>query len=312
MSEPMSLEWFFRNLDKFDNNTAFSSLEGKSILALTSDFGKRASSNQLGGLGSPKIVISKNPIEKINELDSFVKSLDSKRFDFVFCERGHLPVGDTNNLLEPILGILQGLLASEGAIFLGLEKRPAIQGWYPSNPMSLYEGEWRPSESYLFDWDLRNWAVRRVLESKSADSSRFVVLRMVPKRPTILLICGESTSGKTTLAREFARLSPGTHVSNDFIYSQLVSRARKDIVDSSDSELLAQLGDGSGRASGDFNRSLEADSDLFRQYISHLLASIPRGRSLVTIDFDLRLQSSIKLLKETLEDEGFSVWVVTR
>ncbi len=205
------------------------------------------------------------------------------------------------------------MLRSKGAMFFTLKVGQNERNFDVQNMFILSNDSWLPGRSFLFDSILKNWAVR-TMESDGgvAPQTDLLLLRLVPKRPSLLLICGKSMSGKTTLARELTLLNPHMHVSNDFIYTQLARAQKNSRVEGLHPEIVAHLGDGTGMACGKFNRALESVPGLIEHYLPHLIACIPDTLNFVSIDFDLRTDEGINRVKSLLVGEGFSVWLVIR
>lgn len=312
MPELFSLEWMLDHLDRFPNNQRYSKGHGKNALFIGS------SPIEDGTLSDSLLTQALNDLRLLDasctvaDFVQKVAQMPAKHFGFIFCHSDYLPLADANNYLQPILAHMRNLLSPDGAIFLVVDWPKGQTEWDVSNSLFFSEKGWRPNTSHLMTQDLQEWAIRRMWSVPTKNSSSYVILRLTPKQPSVLLICGSSMSGKTTLAREFNRLSPGAHVSNDFIYTELVRVALSGGSETLDRELVNALGDGTGESCGKFNRALEVDSSLLASYIPHLLASIPTGYPLVTIDFDIRKKSTIDVVKARLQEAGFSVWAVTR
>ena len=200
-----------------------------------------------------------------------------------------------------------------GTVFAMLKSGPLLAGFDVYNSIVRSATEVLPSNDYLFRELLVDCTVR--ILSTSTTERRYETLRLLRlslKQPTLLLILGRSHSGKTSLARDLLTHDSAMHVSNDYIYSELVARQKDGQAGHFPQRLVNMAGDGSGRACGLFNRALESDPELLRDYLEWITPLIPRNKRLVSMDFDLVAESQVELAKQVLTSNGFSVWVVRR
>jgi hypothetical protein len=208
---------------------------------------------------------------------------------------------------------LRRMLSPKGAVFAMVRVGLADHGFDVFNPIVRVSRGVLPTQAYLFDEVLCGWSVRMMdgaVGTAPHEAIRFV--RLAPKRPTLLLVLGRSQAGKTSLARELLRLDRHMHVSNDYLYTEIVRKKRAGIADDIPSSLVEQVGDGSGSACGQFNRALEGNADLLTDYLGVVAASLPQGKQLISMDFDMVRPEQVDLTKRFFDQRGYSVWVVQR
>ena len=233
--------------------------------------------------------------------------------DVAFFDTRVSPALNTVKQLSRLMMHMQNVLLPHGVVFAMLRIGKGIGGFETANPVVQTSIGVLPSFEFLLDEVLRDYAVR-VLDWLPSEHPTFttIFVRITRKRPSLLLICGQSQSGKTTLARELAHLDRHMHISNDYIYTEIVKLARKASAQSVPADILEQVGDGGGTACGLFNRALEDNPDLMEKYLSLVESLLPRNKRLISMDFDLRTESQIETVKEFFSKSGYSVWVVRR
>jgi hypothetical protein len=313
MNEPLTAEWWVEKLGTLPNNAAFSSLSQKSVLFVSS--ANDRVEERARSAGAATVVRLSNLCDRpnINAVCEKLQQDTHGSFERIFFDLRQIDSASLIRNFARLLAILRGKLTERGALFLTLNVGQNYRAFDVQNPCVLSGADWLPGRAYLFDQLLGNWAVRTMHSVSSvAPQADSLLLRLTPKRPTLLIVYGPSMSGKTTLAREFTRLNPHMHVSNDFIYGQLVQACKSGESFPLDPHLAQHLGDGSGQACGTFNRALEAVPGLMEAYLPHLVSCIPQECGLVSIDFDLRLSKSMVKVNQLLADFGFSVWSVQR
>lgn len=304
--------WAVKRLKAFSNNSDYSSLQGKRILFATTAC---AEAEEICKSEGAKDVVSltvtgETTFEKLADM---VSGERARSYDLVFCDVRNLSVSLATRELRNVIALLGQLVTQRGALFVFVISGKDDSSFDVPNNVVITGYGWTPGRRYLYGSILKSWAVRSMgAWWDAASRCNVALLRLTEKRPSLLLICAKSMAGKTTLARQLLALNPLMHVSNDFIYVQLVRGSSDGQYREIDPELASYLGDGSGEASGKFNRALESVPGLVEKYIPHLVASIPRGIDLVSVDMDLRTEEAIAKVKEHLENEGFSVWVVRR
>ena len=208
---------------------------------------------------------------------------------------------------------MRQVLRADGVAFAVLLSGAVNHGFDVYNPIVRSARHVLPSQDYLFRELLRDCTIRMLgwtPTTQRYETVRF--LRLSLKKPTLLLVLGRSHSGKTSLARDFQSLDETMHVSNDYIYCEIVAKQQDGQAQAFPQELVTLAGDGSGKACGAFNRQLESDPGLLRIYLEWLAPLLPRNKRIVSMDFDLVDAQQVNLAKAILTEAGFSVWVVQR
>ena len=241
-------------------------------------------------------------------LDVRISGVDAAFFDArVLTEFD--PVKDLSSLMTHMTEVL----TPQGVMFAVVRTGNGLGGFETANPIVQTPIGGLPSFEFLLDEVLRDYAVR-VLDWLPSEhptiNTRFV--RITPKKPSLLLICGQSQSGKTSLARELAHLDRHMHISNDYIYTEIVRLGRAKSAQSISDDILEKIGDGGGRACGLFNRALESDPELMQKYLMLIESLLPRNKGLISMDLDVRLEPQIQAVKDFFVRSGYSVWVVRR
>jgi len=237
----------------------------------------------------------------VPELDvAFLDTLSDASFD---------PVHGVARLVEQ----MERVLRPDGLLFCALRSGVVNQLFDVSNPVVRAGTSFLPSHAYLVNSLLRSCTVRdlgAIGANGPHEHTRFY--RLAIKRPTLLLILGRSQSGKTSLARDLQGFDPQMHVSNDYVYCELVELQASKRSTGISPQLAEHLGDGSGKACGEFNRALERDEALLIDYVDWIVRLLPRGKNIVSMDFDLTHPPHVEILKQRLHRAGFSVWTVQR
>lgn len=241
-----------------------------------------------------------------------VKQVETPKADIVLIDIGRHAGTDYAATLVEVLGVAKNILAVGGVVFTVLKSGYVNSGFDVYNPIVRTQQSTLPSSDYLIQGLLSDWTVR-ILQwlPQPAPGETARLFRLSVKRQTLLLIIGRSHSGKTTLARDFLNLDRFMHVSNDYIYCELVARHR-DGAGYVPAHVAAALGDGSGRACGEFNRALGKDADLLSSYLDLMIPLIPKDRRLISVDFDLAGADQLGVAKTKLTEAGYSVWIVSR
>ncbi|HEX6189556.1 MAG TPA: hypothetical protein VFZ40_15855 [Pyrinomonadaceae bacterium] len=233
--------------------------------------------------------------------------------NIAFVDTRALPGLNVVRDLARLMTHMRNVLLPQGVVFAVLRTGNAIGGFETANPIVQTPIGGLPSFEFLLDEVLRDYAVR-VLDWLPSEhptiNTRFV--RITPKKPSLLLICGQSQSGKTSLARELAHLDRHMHISNDYIYTEIVRLGRAKSAQSISDDILEKVGDGGGRACGLFNRALESDPELMQKYLTLIESLLPRNKGLISMDLDVRLEPQIQAVKDFFVRSGYSVWVVRR
>jgi len=307
---------FVRELDTLPDNQRYGNLQGKVAI----DLGVREPELPASILqaGATRCYVTGQPA--YNSIDDRVVKLDVEglvdalpRTDVAFFDARCQPGFDHVNGVRTLVEQLRRTLSPDGYAFAILKTGFVMQGFDVSNPIVATANEVLPSPEYLFRDLLADCTVRTLGWPPASGRYETVRLfRLSIKRPTLLLILGRSHSGKTSLARDFQSVDEHMHVSNDYIYTEIVTKQRDGLVPEFARELAEMAGDGSGKACGAFNRALESSPDLLVTYVRWLIALIPRHKRLVSMDLDLIDPGQVSLMKQMLADAGFSVWLVMR
>jgi hypothetical protein len=242
-------------------------------------------------------------------LDSALPSL----VDVAFIDARCCPSFDHVTGITRLVAQMRRSIKSGGTVFAILKTGIVIGGFDVHNSIVRGASEVLPSNDYLFRDLLSDCTVRTLSWIPSSNQSEHVrLMRLTLKRPSLLLILGRSHSGKTSLARDFLALDQSMHVSNDYIYTELVQRSRAGQSTAFPKALVEAAGDGSGKACGAFNRALESDPELLRQYMSWIIPLLPQNKRAISMDFDLVADSQVDVVKAILTQAGYSVWIVRR
>jgi SAM-dependent methyltransferase len=218
-------------------------------------------------------------------------------------------VHDLTLLMERVSRIL----APDGVLFAILESGEVNSEMDVFNSIVLTPNGAMPSSIYLFESLLKDYAVL-VLDhpAKRLPGVTSRLLRITPKKPSLLLIFARSQAGKTSLAREFKSYERHAHVSNDHVFVELVRLKKMGRVSHLPSEVVNLVSEGGATNCGRFNRAIEEDDDLLKKYLGIVKSLIPVDKRLVTIDLDLRREEQYAVAKDFFTSAGYSVWIVTR
>jgi hypothetical protein len=204
-------------------------------------------------------------------------------------------------------------LSPKGILFAIIRTGNKIAGKDVSNPIVQTPIGPLPSNEYFFGDLCKNWAVR-FLDWLPSDEPTVTtrLMRLTPKKPTLLLIFARSQSGKTSLARSLLQLDPYIHLSNDYIYNEILQLVKHGNGKNLPLEIVEKIGDGSGLACMNFNRALENDSALLNQYLLLIEPLIPLNKDIVSMDLDLVDPEKVKFIANYFSLRNFSVWIVMR
>jgi SAM-dependent methyltransferase len=208
---------------------------------------------------------------------------------------------------------MKRVLRPDGALFCILKSGAVNHSFDVYNSIVRSAKEVLPSQDYLFRELLGDCTIRMlewIQTGQRYETVRF--FRLSLKRPTLLFVLGRSHSGKTSLARDFQALDSHMHVSNDYIYCEIVEKHKAGQAAGFPQQLVSLAGDGSGKACGAFNRALENDLEMLKVYIEWLIPLLPRHKRLISMDLDLVKDEQVELAKTLFTKAGFSVWVVQR
>jgi len=250
----------------------------------------------------------------ITSIDHDIWDFPHAEMDYIFFDTRVMSkfhyVEDVPRLTER----LQRLLSSSGNCFTTFRTGIVQAEWDVYNSVLVTESGVLPSSPFLYDELLKDFAVRPLLRLKDEQAPGCVtrVFRIAPRQPTILVILGQSQSGKTTLARAFRHLQPGAHFSSDYFYFNLFQVRGKLATSDYSPRLQKILGDATAEDTGNFFRSLEDDLPSFEEYLSLVVDLLPNATQLISMDLDLRRDDRVPVVKASLEAAGYSVWFVTR
>jgi hypothetical protein len=306
---------FVSQLAALPDNSRYGDLKGRVV----ADFGVRdprlhqvllaAGAARVLVTGMPELQPADDRIVPVP--DDPLKARLPELADVAFLDARRCPGFDNVTSVTRFVEQLKRSLRPRGTAFAMLKTGSVIGGFDVYNSIVRSATELLPSNDYLFRDLLVDCATRIVGTTPTPRAYEQVrLLRLSLKLPTLLLILGRSHSGKTSLARDLLTLDVSMHVSNDYIYTELVAKARDGHAGAFPQELVRMAGDGSGKACGAFNRALEENPALLRQYLEWIAPTIPRNKRIVSMDFDLVAESQVELAKDVLSNAGFSVWVV--
>jgi hypothetical protein len=303
-------------LKQLPNNAQFATLAQKSVLVIQPVEAELVPALLDASAGS-LVVVGPWPAPlddaRVKHVQGDFLDLCCGPFDHVFFDARQFEPANAVSSITRFYAHLRDLLSPTGAVFAMLRVGLAEHGFDVLNSIVHVSRGVLPTQAYLFDEVLCRWSVRMMDGAAGAaphEAIRFV--RLAPKRPTLLLVLGRSQAGKTSLAREFQRLDRSMHVSNDYIYIEIVRKKRAGLADDIPPALVERVGDGSGAACGQFNRALEADADLLQDYLGVVAASLPHDKQLISMDFDMVRPEQVELMKRFFDQRGYSVWVVQR
>ncbi len=241
-------------------------------------------------------------------LDEGIPRVDVAFFD-TLGQPSFDPVLDVASLVAQMKRVLE----PEGLMYCALKSGAVNHHFDVSNPIVRAGASVLPSHDYLLNALLRQCTVRDLGGIAPTDPREYIrFYRLAIKRPTLLLVLGRSQSGKTSLARDFQAFDPQMHVSNDYIYCELCDVAAAAPASGMSTRLAERLGDGSGKACGEFNRALERDEAMLVDYLDWVARMLPRDKNVVSMDLDLVHPPHVEIVKKKLQEAGFSVWTVQR
>jgi hypothetical protein len=307
---------YIPRLKQLPNNAQFAALSGKSVLVIQPVEPELVPALVAAGASSVAVVgpfSGPSDDHPVSHVGNDVFDSRGGPFDRIFFDGRRYEVASSMTTIGRFYERLQDLLDPRGAVFAILRTGVADHGFDVYNSIVQVSQGVLPTQGYLFDEILCQWSVRMMdsaVGTAPHEAVKFV--RLAPKRPTLLLVLGRSQAGKTSLAREFLRLDRHMHVSNDYIYTEIVRRKRAGIVADVPASLVERVGDGSGTACGKFNRALEADASLLKEYLGVVVCLLPRDKQLISMDFDMIHHEQVTLMKQFFDQHGYSVWVVQR
>jgi hypothetical protein len=306
---------FVQDLHQITDNHLHGSLAGKRVAVLG-----RADRELVSALVAAKV----DQMYVVNE-DSATETFEG--VTHILAHPLHGPVPQVDVLLfdarrhanfDHVTGVallvaqMRKVLSASGILFCLLKTGTVNHAFDVYNPIVRTNSGFLPSYEFLLGNLLAACAVRPLAwlpPVEPFETLRF--FRVSLKKPTLLLILGRSQSGKTSLARDLHTLDPQMHVSTDYVYCEIVERLGRGATGIP--EVLARhVGDGSGKACGDFNRALESNQELLSAYLSWIIGLLPRTKQIVSVEFDVLKDEAVATMKEMLSSAGFSVWVVRR
>jgi hypothetical protein len=311
----ITMSHFVRKLAAIQDNTRHGNLKGRCVADLDTMDPEMAQAILDSG-ASRCITVSARMGSKS---DPRIETLNGEAWDFVangievafFDCRSHKawdPVRGFRSLIDN----LRRSLTADGVLFAIVRTGAIHPGFDISNPIVQTVMGPLPTFEYFLE-DLAKDCAVRILERLPVEAPGIAtdLMRITPKKPTLLLILGRSQSGKTSLGRDLLQLDPHMHISNDYIYCEIarLSRTQDALFPK---EVTQNIGDGSGVACGSFNRALERDPGLLKKYISLVERLIPRTKGLVSMDLDLVDSDQISVVASHFSAKGFSVWIVMR
>jgi hypothetical protein len=244
----------------------------------------------------------------MHPFDDRVPLVDTAYFD---CRTQ--PDFDHVNGVTALVQQMRRIIQPGGVVFAVLKSGVPDYGFDVHNAIVRNEQSVLPSQEYLFSDLLGPCTIRTMEWLPTPHKFEHVRLfRLSLKRPTLLLVLASSQAGKTSLARDLQTLDGTMHVSNDYIYCEIVARLKPSNSAQYPAALMELAGDGSGSACASFNRTLESNPELLRMYLESIIPLLPRNKRVISMDFDLTGDSQINLAKEFFAAAGFSVWVVRR
>jgi len=307
---------YLSNFAKLPDNHAHATLAGRIVGILGNGDPRLAEAALAGGAALCYVVgnfDSPPKRDRVVHIACDPLGAGAPELDVAFFDTLNHPGFDHVQDVERLVAQMRHILRPYGLLYCALKSGVVNQLFDVSNPIVRAGTEALPSHEYLINFLLRQCTVRD-LGSTGTDAPREHTrfYRLAIKRPTLLLILGRSHSGKTSLARDLQGFDPQMHVSNDYVYCELVEIQASDRSAGISPRLLAHLGDGSGQACGEFNRALERDEALLIDYVDWIMQMLPRDKSIVSMDIDMTHPPHVEILKKRLQHGGFSVWTVQR
>ncbi|MDA9020373.1 hypothetical protein N9H60_04345, partial [Flavimaricola sp.] len=212
----LSIDWMISNLGSFQNNSDYQGLGEKRVLVLGEI--SEASRNTFLKAGVAAIVqpdldcAARNGSPLLSEAIGALKSVEAGSIDRLFLDLSHFSFADFHKKGLRFHAELRRVLRRSGAIFGIWVAGRSTRVFDVHNVFTLSSRGWLPTQDYLYDEILRDWTIRAMASPQAFETGlNRLILRVTPKKPTLLLICAKSMSGKTTLAREFVKINPGMH-----------------------------------------------------------------------------------------------------
>ncbi len=299
-----SLSHYINRLETIPNNLQEGNLTGKSVAIL--GYEEPSLTNLILEKGAAQCYSTQTEGTNLPSDDATI--------DVAFFDIRSVPQSDSTKEIQSLLETAQKRLKPNGVLFCILQSGHVNPNVDCVNSIVMTGDGPMPSSAYLFDSILANFAVRTLdsaIDNESGVLTR--LLRLSRKKPSLLLILAPSQSGKTTLARDLKSRDQHSHISNDYVFLEIVRLKSKGMLNWLPSS-IADFSDGVDirTACGLFNRRLESDHALLKDYLELVVTLIPRNKQLVSIDLDLRNANSFSFVKDFFAANGFSVWMVSR
>ncbi|MFM6455228.1 MAG: hypothetical protein ACKPH7_25870 [Planktothrix sp.] len=306
---------YVRNLTKLTNNA----LEGNLKDCCVADLGSQdpAMAQVVLDSGASHFILVDSGSDtydnpKIQQVDGKPWNFRYTGIDVAFFDSRSYKDFNSNRFQELLNNVLCNL-SPKGMLFAIIETGNKIPGKDVSNPIIQTPIGPLPSNEYFFGDLCKNWAVRFLDWLPSNEPTVTTrLMRFTPKKTTLLLIFARSQSGKTSLARSLLQLDPYIHLSNDYIYNEILQLVKSGKGKNLPPEIVEKIGDGSGVACMNFNRALESDSALLNQYLLLIEPLIPLNKDIVSMDLDLVDPEKVKFIVNYFSLRNFSVWIVMR
>lgn len=213
--------------------------------------------------------------------------------------------------IERILTCIDRILSPDGQAFILMRTGIMEADWDVANPVSFTPDGALPNSPYFFGSLMAGFTVRPLKRIPSVNPKFAVdrVFRLARKKANLLLVIGESQSGKTTLAKDLRERDRDAHISSDYVFAELAKLKRAGKAP----RAFADVIEGSGfEDAGKFFRGIEANPKSLEAYLSVVFELLPKNKSLVSVDVDLRNHTAVALAKNYFTSRGFSTWMVTR
>lgn len=313
-----SMADYLEILDTIPNNLKEGKLQGKSVVDLSSSDSVLTDILLSKGVascyvrqGSPDASgPDANRIRPVSDL----ANADTERADVALFDARTVPGFDSVQGVVELLEEMESLLKPDGTAFCILQGGTMNPDVDVVNSVVMTGSGPMPSSPYFFESLLKGFAVRVLANAINYETGVITrLVRITRKKPSLLLIFARSESGKTTLARDLKAHDHHSHLSNDYVFVELIRLKNKGLLDWVPGDLVELPDRAEVRSScGHFNRALEADPVLFKAYLELVASLIPRDKDLVSMDFDLRDEKNFPIARDFFASKGYSVWIVTR
>lgn len=241
--------------------------------------------------------------------------LSESEFDLIFFDATVIDGFDHVDGVNRLTATLKNCLKTGGQAYMVLRTGIVQTDWDVYNPILLTPIGKLPSSEYLYNELLSDFAVRpliRLTDDKHKSYSVTRIFRLTPRQPTLMVVIGHSQAGKTTLARCLRQMPDAIHLSSDYLFYELFRLRTYGLLPNCSQRLLDVVSGGTPEEVGNFFRTIESDTQLFKDYLTFVISMIPKWKSSISLDLDLRIPARLNELKSMFSDAGFSVWVVTR